>query len=458
MRRIIQATLAIICLLPAGLKAQVPVSQEPKVLSLQDAMDYAVKHNAAAKNARLDVGLQKAKNREVTGIALPQISAQGQFNDFTNPQKTFLPGLFFTDSSGKPLYPAGTFVPVQFTPKYSSNATATISQVLFDGSVMVALQARNQLIKLYKESARLSEEDIRYNVQKAYYSFVIANRQYNILKSSLEYARSLGRDMDALYQNGFAEKIEVDRTSVQINNLATDSMRIGSMIELSEQLLKYQMGMDISQPIILTDTAVEEKVDDASKLLLSDEFDYKDRTEYNLLESQLKLNQYDLKRHRLSGLPSLGAFGTAAYTYSTNNFEDLFKQSYIFYSLVGLQLNVKVFDGLQRYNRVKQAKINIEKARNNIENLKLSIDLQTAQAKTTLKNAILQVQSQDRNMKLASGVLDLARRRYKEGVGSNSDVTQAQTELLQSQNNYFNAMLEVMNAKSDLQKAYGQFK
>ncbi|HEY1033030.1 MAG TPA: TolC family protein [Flavipsychrobacter sp.] len=458
MRRLLIYGLTLtIGLLPALAKAQTEVTMEPKLLSLQEAMDYAVKHSASAKNARLDVLMQQRKNAEITGVALPQLNVEGQFSAFLNPQKSFLPGEFFQDSTG-PMYPPGTFVPVQFTPKYSSSATGSISQILFDGSILVALQARTAAMKLYEQSARLSEEEIRYTVQKAYYAFIIARRQYGILNSSLAYARNMGNDIEVLYQNGFAEKIDVDRTNVQINNLATDSMRIGSMLTLSEQLLKYQMGMEISQPIILTDTSVDAKIMEASEMLLSTEADYDDRTEFGILQTQLLLNKYDLKRHRLSGLPSLAAFGSLNYNYASNEFSDLVNKPYLNYSLVGLKLNIKIFDGLQRYNRVKQAKLSIEKTKNSIENLKLGIDLQTAQSKTSLKNALLTMKSQERNLGLANGVLDLARKKYKAGVGSNTEVTQAQTEMLQSQNNYFNAMLDVINAKSDLQKAIGQFK
>ncbi len=452
MRRLLIYGLTLtIGLLPALAKAQTEVTMEPKLLSLQEAMDYAVKNNSKAKNARIDILLQKAKNAEITGIALPQLSAEGQFTDFITPQKTFVPGEF----AGQP---KGTFTTLQFTPTYNSTATGSASQVLFDGSVLVALQARNAAIKLYEQTAQLSEQEVRYNVQKAYYAFVIAKRQYKILNTSLANARSMGNDVGILYSNGFAEKIDVDRVEVQVNNLATDSIRIGSLIDVSEQLLKFQMGMDINQSVILTDTSFDRNIEQSTNMLLAIEADYDDRTEFDLLQTQLKLNQYDLKRHRLSGLPTLAAFGSVNYNYASNTFSDIVNKPYIFYSLVGLRLNVKVFDGLQRYSRVKQAKYNIQKTENDIDNIKLAIDFQTAQSKTTLKNALLAMKNQERTLNLANGVLELARKKYKAGVGSNTEVTQAQTEMLQSQNNYFNAMLDVINAQSDLQKAIGQFK
>ena len=427
------------------------IAQEPIALSLEDAMNFAVKNNLTAKNARLDILLQEAKNAEITGIALPQVKGQGQFTDYLNPMKSFIPG----DFVGAP----GTFIPVQFTPKYNVTANGQASQILFDGSVFVALQARKTIISLFEQNAKLTEEDIRYEVQKAYYSFVIAQRQYDILKAALKNSREILADIVAMRNAGFVEKIDVDRTTLQVNNLATDSIRIGGMINTSEQLLKYRLGMPMDRAIVLTDTVVENTVNSAREIL-AQEANYINRTEFGLLQTQLKLNQYDLKRHRLSGLPSLAAFANAGYNFATNDFDQVtqFRKYYQFSSFWGLNLNVPIFDGMQRRNRVKQAKIAVEKTQNDIENLKLGIDFQSEQSRTTLKNSLLALESQKKNMELGNTVLDLAQRKYKEGVGSNMEVTQAQSELLQAQSNYFQALLDVVNSQSDLQRALGDFK
>lgn len=454
MRRLILSLTFITTLLPFIGKAQ-----DVTALSLQDAMDYAVKNNYTARNARLDVLIQQAKNAEITGMTLPQIRGEGKYTQYTDIPPQFFPAEFGAFLNPGTTVTPGTFIPVTLSPVYASGATFSGSQILFDGSVLVALQARKAVMTLAEQNAKLSEEDIRYNVQKAYYSFVIAQRQYNILKESLKNARELFSDLQAMKNAGFVEKIDVDRATVQVNNLATDSMRIGSLIEVSEQLLKFRMGMKIEQPISLTDTVVEDNLSTA-RTLLADDVNYANRTDYSLLQSQLRLNEYDLKRYKLSALPSLSLFGSAMFNYATNTFKDLVKRenTYVFSSLWGLQLSVPITDGLQRRNRVKQARLNIEKTENNIENLKLGIDFQTAQSRTTLKNSLLTLESQRRNMDLGNTVLDLARRKYKEGVGSNIEVTQAQTELLQTQNNYFQALVDVINAQADLQKALGDFK
>lgn len=447
MRQLICSVSLIALLMPHTLNAQ--ESEAPLQLNMDEAMALAVKNNIQAKNARLDIEKQKALNAEVSGLALPNISAKGEYQDYLNPIQSFVPAEFIGG-------PPGTFVAVPFTPKFGSTASASGSQILFDGSVMVALQARNTLLKLYKQSAILTEQEVKYNIQKAYQAIVIAQRQSAILDESIAYARSIASDLNAMYDNGFIEKIELDRVTVQVNNLAADSLRIKNMVDVSMQMLKYQLGLENDVTVELTDTSIEEHIADAELLLLED-LSFGKRTDYNLLQTQLKLNEYDLKRYRLAALPTLAAFGTAAYTYQTNTFSDIFNERYIFYSLVGLQLNVPIFDGNQRRMKAKQAKIAMWQTQNKIQDLERGIKFQKNQSSTQLNNAILTMRNQERNLDLAKSVLELARKKYDAGVGSNMEVSQAQTEMLSAQNNYFQALLDAANAKADLKKALGEY-
>jgi outer membrane protein TolC len=427
-------------------------AQEAKALSLNDCIDFALKNSSTAKNAQLDVLIQKAQNDEVLGRALPQVSGQGKYTQFFDVQKAFLPGNFVDT-----LLPASSFAPVSFSPKLSNVGTLNANQILFNGSIFVALQARNSLMQLAQQSANMKMEDIRYNIQKAYYGLVIAHKQFVLMNSSLALLRNSTRDLQITYNNGLIEKIEVDRMEVQLNNLESDSIGLANMIDVSEKMLKYTMGMDFATPITLLDTTTVEHIDNATALLLHDE-KYENRLGYQIALTSVQLQQYDLKRYRFEGLPSLSAFGSAGYNYSSNKFNDLINKPYPGFSLVGLQLDVPIFDGMQRRNRVKGAKLKVEKAKNDLENTKLSIDFQTQSARKTLANALSTVESRKRTMQLANTVLDLSRKKFKAGVGSNQDVILAQTDWLNAQNNYFSALQSVVNAQADLEKALGLLK
>ena len=432
----------------------VATAQQATPLSLEACMDYALKHNYNIKNAQIDVLIQKAQNKQTIAAAYPHINGKAELDDFLNPQQTFIDASSFPGSGA----PKGTIIGFPFSIPYAGSASISGSQLIFDGSVFIAVKARNTLMELSKLNGAVTEENIRYNIYKAYNSLVIAYRQYDIIKNSLVYARSLEHDLIVTQQNGFAEKIDVERTSVQVNNLATDSIRIGSLLTVSEQMLKYQIGMDLNTPIILTDTALEQRKQNTIGLLNEDEH-YDKVPEYSLLKTTLKLNEFNLMRYHYAALPTLNIFGAAGYNYAADKFTEIMSPSnYAFNSMVGLQLNISIFNGLLRQNQVAETKLNIEKSKNSIEYLKQSIDFQAATSRTTLKNAVLQVQSQKRNMELANDVLDLAQRKYKAGVGSNLEVTQAQTDQLRAQTNYFSALLDLINAEADLKKALGLLK
>ncbi|HTN46200.1 MAG TPA: TolC family protein [Flavipsychrobacter sp.] len=418
-------------------------------ISLKDALDYTAKNNIQIKNSKLDVLIQIAKNAQVTAAAYPKLNGSAQFMDYIDPMKALIPG----DFVGQP----GTFIPVQFSPKYSSNANINASQILFDGSVVVALQARKTVVELAEQAGKLTEVEIKYNVQKAYYSLAIAHRQFDILKSSISFARTMAGELSVMKDEGFVEKIDVDRANVQVNNLVSDSLRTANLLEVSEQLLKYQMGMDIKTPIRLVDTNMNEYVLQANSII-REETDYDNRYDYLLSKTQLKGNEFNLKRYKLAALPSLVANGSMGYNYGSNYFNEMFKSKYIWSSYVALQLNVPIFNGFQRTNQVRETKLDILKSKNNIEFKKQSIDFETSTARATLKNNLLQFENEKRNLELANSVLELARIKYKEGVGSSLEVTQAQTEFLRAQGNYFNTMLNIITSEADLQKALGLIK
>lgn len=448
MKRIIPILLSSLVLMSIHATAQETVS-----LSLKDCIDYALKNSVAAKNARIDVQLQKAQNDEVTGSTLPQISGEGKYTQFFDVQQAFLPN----SVAQIPGVPPNEFVPVAFSPKLSNVGQLNASQLLFNGSVFVALQARNTLMKLARQKEEMTNEDIRYNVQKAYAGLVIAHKQYGVMKNSLDLMRSSTRDMNITYQNGLVEKIEVNRLEVQLSNLQSDSLGLANIIEVSEKMLKYTIGMDLNTPISLSDESVVDNATEAATLLLQ-ETNVENNITYQLAYTGLKLQEYDLKRYRFEGLPTLAAFGSAGYNRSANKFEDLINKPYPGFSLAGLQLNVPIFDGLQRRNRVKSAKLKVQRAENDLDNAKRGIEFQTKSAKSTLANALQTNESRKRTMDLANTVLDLAQKKYKAGVGSNQDVIIAQGDFLRAQNAYFEALLSIVNAKADLQKSLGLLK
>lgn len=437
-----------------GFATSTTLSDQPLRLSLQDCMDYAMQHSDTMQNARMSILKQEAVNNQIRSAALPHVNGSGQFSDYVHAQEMLVPMSFFTQNPSD----ADKYAPVQFSPSMTANLGIAASQPLFDGSVLVALKARKAAMEAVRDAATLSEENMRYNIQKAYYAVIIGEQQFRTLTASLQTARSMMHDVEVLYKTGFAEKIDINRSEVQITNLETDSIRTAAMLETGRQALKYTIGMDIRQPIILTDTSISENIQDAAALL-AEQLDLSKRTEISLGKTMVQLMEHNLKRYQLSALPTLNVFGNMGYNYGSNTFDDLtrFRKNYLFAAVVGLQLNVPLFNGFARSNQVREARIDLEMAKNRLDLMKQGLEFQMAQAHTSLRNALLAAEKQRRNLDLASEVVDLAGKKFKAGVGSSLELNQAQTDLLMAQNNYYSVMLDVVNAQSDVQKALGRF-
>ncbi len=447
-----------IALLGAIIASNHATAQQPVKLSLNDCIAYALKNNYAVKNAHIDMLIQEAQTKQTTTAAMPHINGKADFAYSYVVQSSFIDASTFPSSPGAPTAPKGTIIPIQFSLPYAGSASITTSQALFDGSLIVALQARNTVMDLARHNEKITTETVRHAVYKSYNALIIGYKQFEIIKSSLALVRSMGQDLEKTRAAGFAEKIDVERTNVQINNLATDSIKVGNMLTVAEQVLKYNLGMDINTPIVLTDTDVEKGSAEVMALVAEKE-NYDRLPEYNALKTALKLNEFNVKRYRLSAIPSINGFWAYGSNYGSDQFSPMFKFSkYNPYSMLGVTMNAPIFNGFVRSHQIREARLNVEKTKNSIDNLKLAVDLQAANSRSNLKNSMLQVQSQKRNLDLANDVLDLAQKKYKAGVGSNLEVTNAQTELLRSQNNYFAALLDVINSEADLRKALGLLK
>jgi outer membrane protein len=424
-------------------------TSEPTRLSLQDCMDYAMKHNYTVRNAQLDILIQAAQNKQTAALAYPSISGKYEFNHFPRVQQQFINGRSFGFGDG--------VVPVAFSLPYTSAFSLSGSQILFDGSVLVALQARKAVLELATQKAKLTNEDLKYNIYKSYHTYVLAAKQYEILVKSIGFVRSIVHELAATYQAGLIEKIEVDRTVVQLNNFVNDSVNTANGLKLAEQVLKYQIGMDINAPIVLTDTSIADHTNAALRLS-TEETDIAGLLQYRLATQGVQLREYDLRRYKLSALPTVVAIGAFGNNYGQEKFKTIYNfRSYESYSIVGLQANVNIFNGMRRKHQVTEAKLNLDKSKNDLEFTQLSISFLRSQARTSLKSALLQLKSQQQNLDLAQTVLDLAQRKYTQGVGSNLEVTSAQSEQLRTQAAYFATLMNIINAEADLKKALGMF-
>lgn len=415
--------------------------------SLQEAINYAQQHQVNILNAQIDEQMAKNTVKKTIGIGLPQVSANANFQDFIKVATSLLPGEFFNQP--------GTFIPVKFGVKYNSSASLEVNQLLFDGSYLVGLKASRTYKELSVKTTSRTRIETAIAVTKAYYSVLVNAERLSLVDANLQSLTKSLSDAEAMFKNGFAEKIDADRLSVLRNNLLTEKENVIQLLALNLNLLKFQMGMTVNSNLILTDKIKDIGLDNVQAVI--DTTTYKRRIEYSLLETQKKLNELDVKRYKSLFLPSLSAFGSTSAQYQNDKFSDLYDTRFPT-TVIGLRLSIPIYSGGQKLYDLRNAKLTALKTQNQMYDLQNAITLEVSQAQIQFLNGQRSLENQKRNMELAQEVLRVTKIKYEQGVGTNLEVTTAETSLKEAQNNYINALYDMLINKVDLDKALGNIK
>jgi outer membrane protein len=418
--------------------------------SLQEAIDYSLKHSPNYLNAELDLKSADYQRKEITGLGLPQINGSIDFKDYLDIPTSLLPALIFGG-------PEGTFIPVKFGTKYNTTAGFSASQLIFNSDYIFGVKASKEFMKLSRINVTRSKADLYAEVSKAYYTALINKELLKLLDANITLLKKSYDDTKAANEQGFVELIDVERLEVQFNNLLAEKTKTEKLIEVSVALLKFQIGYNIADPLTMTDSL--NVSGDFQELSLS-KIDVTQRPEYQLLQSQQALFDLDLKRLKWGYLPTLAAYGSYQFNTQRNEFGlgvskgDATKQWYKI-ALVGLTLNVNIFDGLQRNYKIQQSKITSTKNQNTLRNIQLAAEVEATASGTQYNNALLSLNNQKRNMVLAQHVFEVAQKKSTSGVGSNIEILIAQTTLKETQTNYLGAVYDMMVSKINYQKALG---
>ena len=429
------------------------------VFNLKQCIDYALKNQSLMKNATLGEEIATQKVYEVGAAGLPQISGAVNLSSSDPLRRMF----FDPNNPAIALFlPPGTgagekvvAIPNFFQLANTGDAGLTITQLIFNNSYLVGLQAAKAYKALSVKQTEQTKIQVIENVTKAYYLLLVNQERIKLYEQNLIRLDSLLFQTKALFTNGMVEGIDVDRLQVTYNNLLTDKQNFDNLLGLSTLLLKYQMNMSLGANLKVAETIADFKVEnlgaDGEKLN-----SYSNRIEYQLLQSQQHLLLLDLKNKQSSYIPSLVAFGNIGEFSQSTKF-DYFSSSNIWYNYgtFGLTLNVPIFDGLATHHRVEQAKLSLAMIKNTLESTEKGIDVEIQAADITLKNSLLSLNSQHKNIDLAREVARVTKEKYEQGIGSSLEVTTAETSFLEAQTNYYNALYNVLMAKVDYQKALG---
>lgn len=442
MHRIKQAktiiVLSISMLLPTIVSAQ-------QTITLKDALVYALQNNTKVRNAKLDIEGGRYKVEEVRAQALPQLTGTA--------------GLTYNPIIGQQVVNfGGQTQTLRFGQKWNSSAGVQLSQQLFNQQVFTGLQAAKSSEEYYNLTAQLTEEQIIELVANNYYQVLVNRQQLNVIDNNIKNIKVIERIISNQYQNGLAKKIDVDRIKVNLTNLETQREQTLNGITQLENQLKYAMGMPVTQEVILPTTELTA----VTQLpVLTDTISLANRTEIRLLNNTDKLLALQRKAYVSEYYPTLALSGNYTYSSQSSGFDFLSSNSTAIgfgSSAIGLSLRVPIFNGFLTRAKIRQADVDIAKAKESRKESINGLNLAYENAKIQLRNSLNTINAQQKNVDLAAEIYKSTQNNYNNGLASLTDLLDTESSLTQAQNSYTQALLNYKIAEIQLIKSKGNIK
>jgi outer membrane protein TolC len=415
--------------------------------SLKEAQGYAIENNYKNKKAMLDIDIAKKKVWETTAAGLPQVSANAKVQKFLDIPVNLAPASAFN-----PAAPEGELAELQFGLDYSNSVGVTASQLIFDGSYIVGLQAAKTYKNLSISNQLKTEIELNEEVKQAYFTVLVAEENTAVLKESKEAVSEILKETSALYKEGMIDEQSVDQLTLTTNELSTAVGIAEGQIRFARKLLKLQMGMDIENKITLTEgldvflgevkTKTEEQV-----------FNVESHVDYNLVETNMRLQKLNLRKEKYSFLPSINLFLNHEQQNMNNKFDAFSGGKWYPMTVIGAQLTLPILTSGSRLSKMSQAKIEYEKSEISAKEVEQGLLYQTQIAQSNYETNYETYLNQKANMDLAKKIYDKTVLKYKEGISSSLDLSQTQNQYLTAEGNYIKALLELLKSKSELHKS-----
>lgn len=416
--------------------------------SLQQAMEYGINNNVLVKSAGLDVQNAQVTVNNRLSSGLPQVDITVDYQNFFKLPTSLIPAEFF---GGEP----GEFVAVQFGTEQNLSAGISASQLLFSGSFFVAVNAAKEYVELVNAQKELTENDVKKNVEFAYYSALIGKEFENLLQKNIDNLSKVHFEISEMYKQGFVEQIDVDRLTISQTTLDGQLENAKRQSQLATNLLKFSMGMDLATNIELTDSLGAIKKDLA---FTANDQNYLNRPEIYILNKSISLNDYNVRLNKSMYLPTLALYASYSQNAQRNSFNFFDSNEPWFETgLVGVKMQVPVFSGFQRRTSVQAAQIGLEKAQLDLQNATQGIMLEVETARTNYLNAQTDLDTQNKNIELAQKIYNTALIKYREGVGSSLELNNAESTLYMTQASYIQALFQLVNAQINLNKSLGYY-
>lgn len=415
-------------------------------LSLAEAQKYALDNNLSVSLAKQDIEIARRKTWEAISQMLPQISGSASLNDNLKLMTTLLPG----EIVGQP----GELIPVQFGSQFNSSFGADASMVLFNGQAIVGFQMAKLAQKLATVGVEQSEQDVKESVINTYYLILISEESMRIIDGNIEALNETLRSTRAMLSVGMAEATDVDQMVSNVSMMQNTRSSMERTIELSHNMLRFQLGLSPETKIELTETLDNIIASTDVAQLVNTEFNLNNNISYKLIEGHEEMSQLSLKLAKSSILPSVATF----YAYNKNGQGDKLGDLRWFpNSMLGFQLSVPIFSSGMRYSKIKAAEATYVKASIEKEIVKDGLLLQERQLRYNVVNAHNQYLLQKENIEVSKRIYKSIENKFGQGMASSLEVTQANTNYLQAENNYITALMTLLQSKASLDKLIGNF-
>jgi outer membrane protein TolC len=413
--------------------------------SLEEAVTFALDSNYTALNAKRDIAKAIKKKWETTATGLPQINGNVSYNNNLKQPVTLVPSEFF---GGEP----GTFAPVTFGTKQSANAVATLEQLIFDGSYLVGLQAAKAFLDYSENANEKTQLEVRKGVINAYGSVLLAEELVAIFRKNKENLEKNLFETEKIYENGLTEEENVEQLEITLLDIETNLNNVERMQGIAKQMFNASLGIDINAEVILTQNLDELTKENIQLNTLSEDLSIENNIDYKIAYNLTEQRSLEMKLEKSRALPRLSAFVNYGTQANSNNFT-FFDSDQIWYqsSILGVSMNIPIFSSGLRSSRTQQARISLDQSKTQLEETIQNVKLQFDSAKSDYQFSIDKYENAKKNLALAERIENKNQIKFTEGIATSFDLRQAQTQLYTAQQQYFQSMLDVINAKTQLE-------
>lgn len=417
------------------------VEAQSQGMSLKSCIEYALVNSPTLKIYENQVLIAGAQNKEGLSGYLPQVNGSISFDDNFKRQTTIIP--------------AGAFSPdpllVQFGNQYAGTVSGQVDQVIYNQSLINSIQASKVNVQLTEYQKEQNEVDVIYNTASAYYQVLILEEQLILIQTNEETIGELLKVQQLKYDKGALQQSALNRIKVNYNNIVSQEKQVQMQLKMALENLKNIIGMSPDQTISIQN---EVEVDNSVELPEQFELQVQNMVDYKILETNIQLQEFDLRSKRAQYLPTVGMYARYGANAFGNDLNTTFDNWFDFGS-VGLKINVPIFSGLSKYQQVKQSSLNLENMRQNLELNSRIYALNLKNAQTQLNSSYLTLLSNRENLDLSESVYSETQLQYEKGQASLSDLLNADYARKEAQSNYINSMLNYYIARIDIEKSKG---